>query len=49
MEQRDEKNLGAENLQRIAQQVNGIAEKIVALAQGSVAAVRQVLESEAFR
>lgn len=49
MEQRDEKNLGAENLQRIAQQVNGIAEKIVALAQGSVAAARQVLESEAFR
>lgn len=34
MEQRDEKNLGAENLQRIAQQVNGIAEKIVALAPG---------------
>lgn len=32
MEQRDEKNLGAENLQRIAQRVNGIAEKIVALA-----------------
>ena len=49
MEQRDEKNLGAENLQRIAQQVNDIAEKIVALAQGSVAAARQVLESEAFR
>lgn len=49
MEQRDEKNLGAENLQRIAQRVNGIAEKIVALAQGSVAAARQVLESEAFR
>lgn len=49
MEQRDEKNLGAENLQRIAQQVNGIAEKIVALAQGGVAAARQVLESEAFR
>lgn len=49
MEQRDEKNLGAENLQRIAQQVNDIAEKIVALAQGSVAAARQVLESEALQ
>lgn len=43
MEQRDEKNLGAERLQRIAQQVNDIAEKIGALAQGSVAAARQVL------
>lgn len=49
MEQRDEKNLGAERLQRIAQQVNDIAEKIVALAQGSVAAARQVLESEALQ
>lgn len=49
MEQRDEKNLGAENLQRIAQQVNGIAEKIVALAQGSVAAMRRVLESKALQ
>ena len=49
MEQHNEKNLGAERLQRIAQQMNDIAEKIAALAQDSVAAVRQVLESGAFQ
>lgn len=41
MEQRDEKNLGAENLQRIAQQVNDIAEQIAAFAHDGIAAMRR--------
>lgn len=49
MEQRDEKNLGAENLQRIAQQVNDIAEQIAAFAHDGIAAMRRVLESEALQ
>lgn len=49
MEQRDEKNLGAEILQRIAQQMNDIAEQIAAFALDCAAAMRRVLESEALQ
>lgn len=49
MEQRNEKNLGAERLQRIAQQMNDIAEQIAALAHDGTAAMRRVLESEALQ
>ena len=49
MEQRKEKNLGAERLQRIAQPMNDIAEQIAALAHDGTAAMRRVLESEALQ
>lgn len=49
MEQRNEKNLGAERLQRIAQQMNDIAEQIAAFAHDGTAAMRRVLESEALQ
>lgn len=46
MGQRNEKNLGAERLQRIAQQMNNIAEQIAALAHDGTAAMCRVLESK---
>ena len=49
MKQRDEKSLGAERLQRIAQQMNDIAEQIAAFALDGTAAMRRVLESEALQ
>lgn len=49
MKQRNEKNLGAERLQRIAQQMNDIAEQIAAFAYDGTAAMRRVLESEALQ
>ena len=49
MKQRNEKSLGAERLQRIAQQMNDIAEQIAAFAHDGTAAMRRVLESEALQ
>lgn len=49
MKQHNEKNLEAEILQRIAQQMNDIAEQIAAFALDCAAAMRRVLESEALQ
>lgn len=46
MKQHNEKNLEAEILQRIAQQMNDIAEQIAAFALDCAAAMRRVLESK---
>lgn len=49
MKQHNEKNLEAEILQRIAQQMNDIAEQIAAFALDCTAAMRRVLESKALQ
>lgn len=49
MKQHDEKNLEAEILQRVAQQMNDIAEQIAAFALDCTAAMRRVLESKALQ
>lgn len=49
MKQHNEKNLEAEILQRIAQQMNDMAEQIAAFALDCAAAMRRVLESEALQ
>lgn len=49
MKQHNEKNLEAEILQRIAQQMNDIAEQIAAFALDCAAAMRRVLESKALQ
>lgn len=49
MKQHNEKNLEAEILQRVAQQMNDIAEQIAAFALDCTAAMRRVLESKALQ
>ena len=49
MKQHNEKNLEAEILQRIAQQMNDIAEQIAAFALDCTAGMRRVLESKALQ
>lgn len=49
MKQHNEKNLEDEILQRVAQQMNDIAEQIAAFALDCTAAMRRVLESKAFQ
>ena len=49
MKQHNEKNLEDEILQRVAQQMNDIAEQIAAFALDCTAAMRRVLESKALQ